>query len=767
MSRFVWISLCAASLAAAQTITVENPGNIAAGDEFRTTWEPFGTGLRYNYYLYPNSECSGTAVTNLCSKSNGCLDNTGDENLVVPSSVVEGIYSFKVETTTESASGCSGGFAVSSDTSVPSPTPSPVVSPTSQPASSPTSTETGGITLQNPGPLDAGDGFKAEWTPFASNLRYNYYLYPGSTCSGSSVASLCSKSNGCLDNTGDENLFIPEDIAYGTYSLGIFVTEETGSGSGCSGGFAIASDISPTPTTPAPAGTATPAPVVTPAPGPVSQPTAPTSSPVDSPWDDEFRPAKVACDPSISVEYRYSSTSQRMYLEHTDGTTGGCATMTGIFNSRLETDGSSKGPVYVLDPSSGDVINDAGVTPTGHWLVEADLYVTHGITLQIYGTDVGGDCDALRILSTDSMFFNLRGHGGSLDFLNTLVTSWDTGTKDPRPLDDITEGRSFISCISEIDDDETCDGSAKSEMGECRMDIVDSEMAYLGYQASESYGLTWKVRGFCVDKSNPEVFDNVQVTGDILNSEIHHMFFGHYSYGHQGGVWSNNVVHDNEWYGFDPHDDSDYLTIHNNIVYNNGKHGIIASKRCDHVSIQNNEVYDGGETAAGIMLHRSGDQSIVKGNYLHDMQDAGIAFFESFEGDISNNLIENCKYGIRLSMGAANNNVYQNTFDSCYEYGLYSYMGTNEPEVENSTGRPYANMFYSNTISNSPGGIRFKNSDDMSVTGNTFLGTEVMNFDSAIATILRGNTIPDNVDYEYENGACFESPTQAPDADIC
>ena len=30
-------------------------------------------------------------------------------------------------------------------------------------------------------------------------------------------------------------------------------------------------------------------------------------------------------------------------------------------------------------------------------------------------------------------------------------------------------------------------------MGEARMDIEDSEMAYLGFYDGESYGLTWKV----------------------------------------------------------------------------------------------------------------------------------------------------------------------------------------------------------------------------------------------------------------------------------
>lgn len=38
------------------------------------------------------------------------------------------------------------------------------------------------------------------------------------------------------------------------------------------------------------------------------------------------------------------------------------------------------------------------------------------------------------------------------------------------------------------------------------------------------------------------------------------------------------------------------------------------------MSIQNNEVWNGGATAAGIFLHRSSDNAIVNGNYIHDMQ---------------------------------------------------------------------------------------------------------------------------------------------------
>lgn len=70
---------------------------------------------------------------------------------------------------------------------------------------------------------------------------------------------------------------------------------------------------------------------------------------------------------------------------------------------------------------------------------------------------------------------------------------WDT---DENTYDeDEDDGRSYISAVSEIvtDPDQDCIGNAKNTMGEARMDIVKSEMAYLGYHDSESYGLTWKV----------------------------------------------------------------------------------------------------------------------------------------------------------------------------------------------------------------------------------------------------------------------------------
>ncbi|CAM9726634.1 unnamed protein product, partial [Ectocarpus sp. 4 AP-2014] len=274
--------------------------------------------------------------------------------------------------------------------------------------------------------------------------------------------------------------------------------------------------------------------------------------------------------------------------------------------------------LYPVDPATGAAITTASTVEelTGVWLVRTSLAVSNGVTMDLKGISAGGDCDELKIRSSPTLIHAVRGHGGNLDIYKTLIQSWDENLLTAHILADDSTGdepRSYIACSSEVvNENDTCDsGYAREDKGECRMDMVDSELGHMGYFASESYGITWKVRGFCEDMSNPEVFDNVSVYGDITNCDIHHMWYGMYSYGHQGGVWTDSLMHDNYVYGFDPHDDSDYLTIRNNTVWNNKNHGIIASKRCDHVVIQDNTVDTSG--GSGIMLHRSCDDSEITG----------------------------------------------------------------------------------------------------------------------------------------------------------
>ena len=59
-------------------------------------------------------------------------------------------------------------------------------------------------------------------------------------------------------------------------------------------------------------------------------------------------------------------------------------------------------------------------------------------------------------------------------------------------------------------------------------------------------------------------------------------------------------------------------------------------------------------------MHRSlhlttPDFAFSLGNYVHDNGDAGLAMMESFDADVSDNVFENNKYGVRISVGCGRN----------------------------------------------------------------------------------------------------------------
>ncbi|CAM9219249.1 unnamed protein product, partial [Sphacelaria rigidula] len=389
-------------------------------------------------------------------------------------------------------------------------------------------------------------------------------------------------------------------------------------------------------------------------------------------------------------QIRYASTTYRIYVElgelestSSSGATRPCITVGEIWKVL-----SPKYPqtLHPID-SMGNFANSS----TGMWLLNSDLYVLDGVTMQIRGVSVQGDADEFRLASSPENIMNLRAHGGSLDIDSTRIFSWDPVLQSYD--EDIEDGRSYISCLSEVltDSQETCKGRAKNDMGEGRMDIVNSEISHLGYDGSESWGLTWKVRGFCVEKTNPELFGAVGVFGNMYDSDIHHNYYGQYSYGHRGGDWSNNTVHDNFQYGFDPHDYSTGLTIHDNVVYNNDNHGIIASKWCTEVSIQGNEVSD---SLVGIFLHLGGDFAVVQNNYVHDNRDAGITLLEYSWATVTNNTFQRNLFGTSISVGSQENVFVSNRFSENV-YTVNMYEGSDVPQ-DLVTGRPTNNYFFSN-----------------------------------------------------------------------
>jgi parallel beta-helix repeat protein len=415
----------------------------------------------------------------------------------------------------------------------------------------------------------------------------------------------------------------------------------------------------------------------------------------------------LCCTDLWAATYRYASSSNRIYVEN-----GGTTTLTQIRASTPSL------PASALT-RSGNV-----------WTLNVELRIEDGVTLLLHGSTIGGDVDELRLKSDSGGEVNLWAEYGTIDIDSTRIRSWNAsaGTVDTNYAD----GRAHIRARSFLGSD----GVAR----ESRMDIKNSEISYLGYNAAESYGLVWKVIG--EPGSNFELYDKVDVFGDILNSRIHHNYYGIYTFGLLGGQWVGNEVDQNVGYGFDPHDDSDDLLIEDNDVHDNGFHGIIASKRCNNVIVRNNRSYNNKQ--AGIMLHRSSDDGVIEGNEVYDNTDSGIALFASWRTVVRNNtLLRNGRSGVRFSMGAGDNRVENNTIDGGGD-GFEFYRGTDTPEPGDDA-RPDGNLVLNNVVRNLDGqAISMTDSDANTFQGNTFsaIGNLELTFEASSKVKLNKNSFP-------------------------
>lgn len=422
--------------------------------------------------------------------------------------------------------------------------------------------------------------------------------------------------------------------------------------------------------------------------------------------DNEFRPT-----------FRWSGSNSRIYV------TGlGSCTLSDIQPAL------PSGPLEQIDPANHI------------WHLRANIQIADGGELELRGPSIGGDVAELRLQSNNSSTANafvwISAEWGGLDIRSTRITSWDDDANGP-DTEHLTYKRAYIRVRSRLDSDGV---TAR----ESRMDIQDSDVGYLGFDGSEAYGVVWKVIGVHPDPTK-DIFDYVEVYGDILNSHLHHNYFGMYSYGHFGGQWLNNEVDHNYGYGFDPHDDSDYLRIEDNDVHHNGDHGIIASKRCDHLTIRGNRVWQNDNN--GIMLHRSCNDTLIENNEVSLNADSGIAVHSSHRTTVRNNLVlSNAHFGIRLSVGTADSLVEFNDVGYCGEFGFYLYEGTDPPEPGQDR-RPKRNLFADNFVHDCfYEGIKLVGGDENEFIGNTFLANgPILRFANSTLTQFISNSIPTNV----------------------
>jgi parallel beta-helix repeat protein len=382
------------------------------------------------------------------------------------------------------------------------------------------------------------------------------------------------------------------------------------------------------------------------------------------------------------------------------------------------------------------------------WLLRSVLQVQDGGTLVLHGSGAGGDVNELRLLSLDTgatgSVVSVTADWGTLDIDSTKITSWNTDTGGP-DTNHLAFGRAYLRVRSSL----STNGVTPLES---RMDIRNSEIAYLGYNASDAYGLVWKVGGANPTPTN-SIYDLVNVYGNVGNSHIHDNYIGAYTFGAFGMHWVTNEVDHNEQYGLDLQSDSDELELQGNNLHHNGNHGLLASARCDHLKIEGNLCWS--NLQSGLVLDRSSDDALIQDNQCFDNADSGIVLSASMRTAIRNNALSgNLEAGLRLSLGSADNVIENNQSVSNVLYGIQSQQGSGTPNAGDD-GRPKRNVFTGNLIQgNGVEPVRLADSDDNIFTSNTFSDTSgKLRFQRGLRNQLDGNILPATLAVRTEGDA--------------
>jgi parallel beta-helix repeat protein len=373
----------------------------------------------------------------------------------------------------------------------------------------------------------------------------------------------------------------------------------------------------------------------------------------------------------------------------------------------------------------------------GAWLLKANMVISQTARLEATNATIGW----LRLDSTPGATYpaltRLVARGGHLLIQDIKVSSWDTNNVDTNYYD----GRSYLL----------------AESGG-RMDIVRSEVSYLGWGAGEPSGLAWRLRAG-LGGDAPVTADNIKrgATGSILNSNIHNNYFGQYSFEAYGLRVLNNEFHDNVVYGFDPHDYSTGFEVAYNKVYNNGKHGIIFSRNCTLNRIHDNEVF--GNAEHGIMLDRGSNLNQISNNIVYNNSD-GVAIFQSEKNLVQGNQLHDNNVGVRVNATfdstdvfdglSTENTILDNTIQNNLQYGVYLYERADKNIIQDNTigGNGGAGVYLKTGGNVVKGNTITNNSDGISIVGTTppTPGGLPPSYDPGHKNVIQGNTIEDNGD---------------------
>lgn len=342
------------------------------------------------------------------------------------------------------------------------------------------------------------------------------------------------------------------------------------------------------------------------------------------------------------------------------------------------------------------------------WIEESEpgVFLARAAIAQAPGTSltVGGDgTTALRLSSRPHVF--VGGVGSHALFEGVTVTSWDESTGRPVERPETPEGRPFILYENGSD-----------------LRIVDSEIAYLGYDRSTAYGLSWREGS----------------TGSLIDSDVHHNFFGAYTFRAHDIEFSGSTYHHNIHYGLDPHDDSSGLLVTGNEAYENGSHGIIFSVRVVDSVVRDNFSHDNGGN--GIVMDFESDGNVVQGNRVEDNRGDGIVILGSSDVLVRDNVVSGNRVGLRVNHESHRNLLTSNRV-TANERGAHVYDGADQTRLEHNE---FVGSIEVGLVIEENDTVSFRDMVEGGPTGvelrspGSLIGTTVENAETGVAITERG-----------------------------
>lgn len=350
-----------------------------------------------------------------------------------------------------------------------------------------------------------------------------------------------------------------------------------------------------------------------------------------------------------------------------------------------------------LGAPHANLLQDLG---NGVWLLNANLFIDAGVTLNL-GAQSGSSELRMRsaalvqaagavttqvvtepdgqqtIQAIDySSFVYLMTHNGIINLDDIRVYSWDpaAGAVD----EDVSNGRAYL--LAKYD---------------AVLNIRNSDIGYLGSADGESYGVSW--RDINATATPTEL--RTRVTGEVINSKFHHLYYGIYTFQASQMVFQGNEFYANIRYGFDPHDYTHDVLVENNRAYQNGAHGFIISRGCNNFIIRNNVAYDnfdpGSNQAQGFMLDPGSPNSsdpqapsyanLLENNEAYGNEGHGLRILGSIQNTIRNNNFHHNQHGIVVDLNSPDNVIDQNTLNQNQLHGLFIRETSDRTTATNNT----------------------------------------------------------------------------------